>query len=261
MSIYIVAGIGLKSDLNLPDFETHTELNEKHWVIQKQSFDLPVRMLPKQQKFREGNILYLRNGENLSKINFNLKTIEYLYHFNQGVTAQNHFLGVVFPHLLWDIGDLLLHGSAVEIDGKAYVWLGESGAGKSTKALSLIYKNNASLLSDDIVVIRYLNEKPFVIPYSPRIKILESTLELLGLNELNLNSLELRPQKKTIIAERFSREPIPLESISFLKNKGQTNRRKGVGKVKLLLENVHRSRNKKIFCKLPIEYMEADKYD
>ncbi len=61
---------------------------------------------------------------------------------------------VVLPlYVLFDQpGALGLHGSAVAIDGRAYVFIGRSGAGKSTTAYELMCRG-ARLLADDMTVV------------------------------------------------------------------------------------------------------------
>ncbi len=58
----------------------------------------------------------------------------------------------VAPRLVAEQGALVLHGSAVEIDGALAVFLGETGAGKSTLAASL-HNAGYRLHGDDAVVI------------------------------------------------------------------------------------------------------------
>jgi len=58
----------------------------------------------------------------------------------------------VAPRLVAEQGALVLHGSAVEIDGAMAVFLGETGAGKSTLAASL-HNAGYQLHGDDAVVI------------------------------------------------------------------------------------------------------------
>lgn len=58
----------------------------------------------------------------------------------------------VVPRILADLGTVVLHGSAVEIDGRLAVFLGNTGAGKSTLAASL-HEAGHLLLGDDAVVV------------------------------------------------------------------------------------------------------------
>lgn len=62
-------------------------------------------------------------------------------------------LGPVMAVLLHRRGYHVLHGSAVEIDGEAAVFLGDKGAGKSTTAAALVAAGHR-LIADDVVAIR-----------------------------------------------------------------------------------------------------------
>lgn len=61
-------------------------------------------------------------------------------------------LGAGFGTLLHQRGHLILHASSVVVDGKAVVFAGGSGQGKSTIALAL-YRRGYKLLSDDVTAI------------------------------------------------------------------------------------------------------------
>jgi hypothetical protein len=58
----------------------------------------------------------------------------------------------VAPRIIAHLGALVIHGSAVEIGGKLAIFMGTTGAGKSTLAASLM-KRGHRLLGDDAVVI------------------------------------------------------------------------------------------------------------
>ena len=73
----------------------------------------------------------------------------------EGVLPHSFYSTVVGAFLALR-GGLTIHGSAVEIDGKAVVLCGRSGAGKSTSIAALI-ANGARLISDDLTVIEPLS--------------------------------------------------------------------------------------------------------
>lgn len=58
----------------------------------------------------------------------------------------------VAPRIIAHLGALVIHGSAVEIGGRLAIFMGTTGAGKSTLAASLM-KRGHRLLGDDAVVI------------------------------------------------------------------------------------------------------------
>lgn len=70
-------------------------------------------------------------------------------------------LGPVIAILLHRRGYLVLHGSAIAIDGEAAIFLGDKGAGKSTTAASLVAAG-FPLVADDVVAVRLAGEMPIV---------------------------------------------------------------------------------------------------
>ena len=58
----------------------------------------------------------------------------------------------VLPRVISATGTLVLHGSAVEIDGQLAIFIGETGAGKSTLSASL-HRKGHRLLGDDAVMV------------------------------------------------------------------------------------------------------------
>jgi hypothetical protein len=79
-------------------------------------------------------------------------------------------LGPVLAALLQQRGDLVLHASAVEIDGAAVGFLGGRGAGKSTMAAALL-RRGYPLLTDDILAVSLEDGSPRVLPGFPQLKL------------------------------------------------------------------------------------------
>ncbi len=62
--------------------------------------------------------------------------------------------GIVMALILYQRGCLVLHGSAVSIEGKAVIFLGDSGEGKSSMAAAL-HAQGHLLLTDDLAAIEF----------------------------------------------------------------------------------------------------------
>jgi len=80
----------------------------------------------------------------------------------------NFLLGQLWIKLLWTNEGLVLHGSAVEKDGVAYVFVAESGVGKSTVA-KILEEQGFQHLTDDVVFLRKIRDK-WVLSGSPLIE-------------------------------------------------------------------------------------------
>ncbi len=80
-------------------------------------------------------------------------------------------MGAVMALLLHARGLLVLHASAVEVGGRAFVFIGDKGAGKSTTAATMIAAG-ARLISDDVVALDFSDvDNPVVLPAYPEIKL------------------------------------------------------------------------------------------
>lgn len=89
-----------------------------------------------------------------------------------------YLLGSAFGALLLQRGSLPLHGSALAIDGKAVVFSGRSGIGKSTLAHAFV-KGGFPLLSDDVVAVDMLEGGVSIVhPAYPQQKLWYQSLEM-----------------------------------------------------------------------------------
>ena len=85
-------------------------------------------------------------------------------------TVRHLYLNQVQP-LAWSKqGKLVLHGSAVEIEGQGVAFIGPSGYGKSTLAASFA-TSGSSFLSDDGLVIEESATGYMIVPHHPSIRL------------------------------------------------------------------------------------------
>lgn len=127
-------------------------------------------------------------------------------------------LGAVWAVLLHQRGLLVLHASAVEIHGRAAVFIGSKGAGKSTIA-ALLYSRGHSLIADDIVAVDFSNPRqPMLLPGFPQLKLWpEAAIASLGDDPEQLRILIAGQSKRARpISERFSPVPVALAGIFCL---------------------------------------------
>lgn len=66
---------------------------------------------------------------------------------------------VFYVNWLGKFGDLVLHASGIAIDGKGYAFVGSSGVGKSTLARKLSQNENITVLGEDQLVLRFLENR------------------------------------------------------------------------------------------------------
>ena len=119
-------------------------------------------------KFHSNKVILKVNNICLIKIENGEKI--YWQRLNNNVQEEDvrtFLLGTAIGSLLIQRGLLVLHGNALEKNGKAIVCLGHSGTGKSTIAYSLM-QQGWNLISDDLVAI---NNDRNILPGIPRIKL------------------------------------------------------------------------------------------
>jgi len=114
-------------------------------------------------------------------------------------------LGSMFGAILIQRGLLLMHGNALEKDGKTIACLGFSGSGKSTLAYALL-RNGWKFLTDDLVAI---DNDGFILTGIPRLKLWEDSLKAYGLKKEkltsvrnNLNKFIYKPDDKSISKQK-----------------------------------------------------------
>lgn len=131
-------------------------------------------------------------------------------------------LGVAIAVLLHQRGLLVLHASAVAVNGKAAVFLGNKGWGKSTMAAALAMRGH-SVISDDVVALgRDESGRPTLLPAFPQIKLWPNSVKALGGNPEELPRLSTLFDKRHYdVSAQFARTPLPLERI-FLLDIGET---------------------------------------
>jgi len=122
-----------------------------------------------------------------------------------------YLLGTCMAALLMQRDVLPLHGSAVRIGDEAYVFVGRTGAGKSTLARTFMREGYA-MLSDDVVpIVTGPGGRPYVVPSYPQQKLWSESLSRLDMNAADYRPIFERETKYAVpAAERFCDEPLPL---------------------------------------------------
>ena len=134
-----------------------------------------------------------------------------------GVSDQDirtFLLGSAVGALLIQRGILVLHGNALEKDGKAIVCMGHSGAGKSTLAYALM-QQGWRLLGDDLVAV---SPDGLVLPGIPRIKLWHDAAKAFGLDPAVLPPIRQGMNKYLLMGEAVQRatEAVPLQALYLI---------------------------------------------
>ncbi|CAH0137122.1 HPr kinase/phosphorylase [Peribacillus sp. Bi96] len=125
-----------------------------------------------------------------------------------------YILGTCMGIILLQKKVLPLHGSAIDINGKAYAFIGDSGAGKSTLAAAFL-KEGFQLLSDDVIPVSLSKDnKPFITPSYPQQKLWQESLQAFGIEKKDYQPLFERETKFSVpVTSSFSNKPLPLSSV------------------------------------------------
>ncbi len=118
--------------------------------------------------------------------------------------------GQVFGILLHQRGLLVLHASAVAVDGRVTVFLGPVGAGKSTTAAAC-HAAGYWLLDDDLVVIETGGKTPVVYPGVPELKLYPEVADTLHIDSPVTGRDDDTGKQYHTTAAQWQRDPLPLE--------------------------------------------------
>ena len=128
------------------------------------------------------------------------------HRLHSGVSDQDistFLLGSAVGALLIQRGIFVLHGNALEKDGKAIVCMGHSGAGKSTLAYALM-QQSWRLLADDLVAV---SPDGLVLPGIPRIKLWHDAAKAFGLDPDQLPPIRQGMNKYLLMGDALQRAP------------------------------------------------------
>jgi hypothetical protein len=127
-----------------------------------------------------------------------------------------YVLGPVLGFLLRLRGVLALHASGVVVDGKAVLFVGGCGAGKSTMAASFS-QAGFPVLSDDIAPIHQTSDRFLVQPGYPRLKLcMESVQALFGRPDALPLIAEDWDKHSFTLSDSFAAKPAELAAIYLL---------------------------------------------
>lgn len=126
--------------------------------------------------------------------------------------------GAAFSALMHQRHDLVLHGSAIQVNGGCAAFLGESGAGKSTLALAFA-RRGYPILTDDLAVVRAGRDGRLEMqPGYPQAKLWLDSLATLDLSAENLRRVRESVEKRTLPLETsFCHGALPVARIYRLR--------------------------------------------
>lgn len=158
-------------------------------------------------------------------------------------TIKSFILSQGMGVLLHQRGVFTIHSNAVEIDGKAVLLCGKSGAGKSTISAELINRGY-KFINDDISVLQNIDGKFYINPGIRQLKLWKESLQFISHNEQNLEQIRPELEKFRIEIDNLSsNELIELNRIYILSinelNPYQLFKPDSIQKLKILRNQVY----------------------
>ena len=127
-----------------------------------------------------------------------------------------YLVGKVFATLLYQRGLLVLHASAVEVDGQAVCFIGNCHFGKSSLAASL-HRGACGVVADDVTAVDLRASRPFAVPAFPQLKVDPAVAGLLGYDARTLVELHpLESRRGLRVTGHFDAKPLPIGLIYLL---------------------------------------------
>ncbi|MCC6802499.1 MAG: serine kinase [Anaerolineae bacterium] len=220
MYIYSAYGLGIQSELELPELVAGTDTNGTVTIHFGKVEPLPAEVDSQFHSFWatpnetclcfQGNGAYLvRNGSEI--------IIQPFSNVDERVIRLS-VLGPALSMLLHQRGLLVLHGSAIVINGQAVSFLGSSGDGKSTMA-GVLNRRGHPLVADDLSVVDFdPNGNPLLLPGFPQLKLWPEAVTSLGDDLDSLARLHPAMEKRArhIEQDDFSPNLVPLRRLYVL---------------------------------------------
>ena len=133
--------------------------------------------------------------------------------------------GAVWTALLLQRGIVTFHASAAEFEAGAALFLGRSGAGKSS-LLGALLKRGRAMLADDVAgVVLDAGGRPVALPAYPRLRLCEDAVDALGWRGQAREREWMQPEKYRMPVPRFRASPLRVCAL-FLLASGHGN---GIG--------------------------------
>ena len=221
MFSYYAYGLGIHSEIEIPEFiETSTEKDVAITVNKDSSIAdyLPPEAIEQRWALhlnrdratvyvKETGVFLINNGQKIVFIPA-LEASEQVTRF--------YVVGTVMAILLYQRQFLVLHGSVINIDGEAVIFLGNSGDGKSSTAAAL-HAAGYKLVNDDVAPITLGDRPAFLQPGFPQIKMSLETANALGYDFESLPLIHPQESKRGYRPQHnFSRSPLGIKRIYVL---------------------------------------------
>ena len=217
--IYKVFGLNMMSDLIFPELKILNNMKQDIDITVQINYmlleDNELKNNPYRHFVKEGQVqFHIPEVASFTVEAGKQITVSPINGADEGL-LRLYILGTCMGVILMQRRVIPLHGSAIEINGKAYAFVAESGVGKSTLAAAFIncgYK----LVSDDVIAVSYsdVNLPPLVTPSYPQQKLWQESLAEFGMTSNEYTSIFGRETKYSVpVTSQFYNKVLPLGGI------------------------------------------------
>jgi hypothetical protein len=216
---YRAYGLTFSSEISFPQWPDLPTAGEADVYIKKGVLFGKDYMPPDsvQIETSPGNVL-LRGSQSATILvsGGNTITVEQLPGGNPAVIRQI-LLGWALAGIFLQRGMLPLHGSALCSGDNCFVICAASGTGKSTLTAAFL-NAGYTYLDDNVALIEYQEDIPFVAPGIPEIRLWEDTMETIAFEHTITGRVKPELNKHTILARsNFRNTPASLKKIFILR--------------------------------------------
>ena len=223
MPVYTAYGLGIDSYLALPEL-----------VVGASKIDLTIRCdhLDRDKTVEDSELHYWRNEKETGLHWQELGTFliragkEIIIDPAPEVNERDlhpALLGACMAVALHQKGYLILHASAVKVNGKAIAFIGNKGWGKSTIASAFIAQGH-QFITDDVLAISLKDNTPVVYPSFPQLKLCPDAIVAMGKDPESLPRVMPQTSKRQYKLDRdFNCDPVPLQSVYLLGKAAELN--------------------------------------
>lgn len=121
----------------------------------------------------------------------------------------------IAPRIIAQLGALVIHGSAVAIGGRLAIFMGVTGAGKSTLAAGLL-KRGHRLLGDDAVVIGKTEAGWVGEAVYPSLRLFPESISEVFRESVNTDAMAFYSDKRLVRADALAGEPAPAVPLGMI---------------------------------------------
>jgi len=129
--------------------------------------------------------------------------------------------GTVFGILLHQRGQIVLHASAVQVEGRVVLFCGPSGAGKSTLAAALAQRGYPVVTDDVCAISLDSGAAPLIFPDGRQLKLWAQAIERLELTDSQGGRVRPQLQKYYVEPRQAYSNPLPLGAVYVLREARQ----------------------------------------